>query len=51
MYDGKEFPIYISTQALKRMSYYHHYLKQLHREGIEVIAAPSIADALKLNAV
>lgn len=51
MYDGKDFPFHISTQALKRMPFYHQYLKKLHKEGVEQIAAPSIAVELDLNEV
>lgn len=47
----KESPISISTQALERMPYYLQYLKQLQKEGISVIASPSIAADLSLNEV
>ncbi|MBP1744398.1 MAG: redox-sensing transcriptional repressor [Firmicutes bacterium] len=43
--------ISISTQALHRMPYYLQYLKKLHSEGVEIIAAPAIAESLDLNEV
>ncbi|MEA4815382.1 MAG: redox-sensing transcriptional repressor Rex [Lachnospiraceae bacterium] len=33
----------ISLQAFKRMPYYLQYLKKLHKEGAEVVSAPSVA--------
>lgn len=47
----KETLISISTQALRRMPYYLHYLKQLKSEGVEIIASPTIASDLSLNEV
>ncbi len=41
----------ISKQALNRMPYYLQHLKKLQREGIEIIAAPAIAESLELNDV
>lgn len=46
-----ESPINLSTQTLKRMPFYHHYLKDLYFEGAKVIAAPAIAAYLDLNEV
>lgn len=48
---NSEFPIVISTQALQRMPYYLQYLKQLQCDGVKLIAAPAIAEALGLNEV
>lgn len=41
----------ISTQALQRMPYYLQHLKMLKSQGLEVIAAPAIAENLSLNEV
>lgn len=41
----------ISRQALHRMPYYLQYLKKLQKEGVEVVAAPAIAESLNLNEV
>ncbi len=41
----------ISKQALQRMPLYLQCLKQLQREGINVIASPAIAEALGLGEV
>lgn len=51
MENYKETLVSMSTQALKRMPYYLHYLKQLRSEGIEIIASPAIASDLSLNEV
>ncbi len=51
MNEYKESPIKISTQALKRMPYYLHYLKQLQQEGATVIASPAIASEMDLNEI
>jgi len=41
----------ISRQALQRMPYYLQYLKKLHGEGVEVVAAPAVAASLHWNEV
>ncbi|MDF2803629.1 MAG: redox-sensing transcriptional repressor [Anaerocolumna sp.] len=51
MENYKETLISMSTQALRRMPYYLHYLKQLKSEGVEIIASPTIASDLSLNEV
>jgi redox-sensing transcriptional repressor len=51
MMDKKAHVISISTQALQRMPYYLQCLRQLKGEGIEIVAAPAIAQRLKLNDV
>lgn len=51
MENYKETLISMSTQALRRMPYYLHYLKQLRNEGVDVIASPTIASDLSLNEV
>lgn len=43
--------ITISTQALERIPFYLHYLKQLQKEGIAVIASRAIATDLRLNEI
>jgi redox-sensing transcriptional repressor len=43
--------ISISNQSLQRMPYYLQYLCQLRNEGIEIVAAPAIAQKLRLNEV
>lgn len=50
MEERKE-PIVISKQALQRMPYYLQYLEKAKKEGVEVVAAPAIAAALRLNEV
>lgn len=47
----KETLVTLSTQALSRMPYYLHYLRQLRNEGVEIISAPTIAADLSLNEV
>lgn len=47
----KDSIITISTQALQRMPYYLQHLKKLKSEGLEVVAAPAIAESLRLNEV
>ena len=47
----REHPVTISTQALERMPYYLHYLKELQKEGQDVVASPAIAAYLNLNEV
>lgn len=50
--DGlKSASVAISMQALQRMPYYLQYLRKLQGDGIDVVAAPVIADGLKLNEV
>jgi len=44
-------PVKISRQALQRMPYYLQYLRKLRDEGCSIVAAPAIADYLKLNEV
>lgn len=51
MKERNESTVSISTQALQRMPYYLQHLRKLRSEGIEVIAAPAIADSLNLNEV
>jgi redox-sensing transcriptional repressor len=51
MKENTELSISISKQALKRMPYYLQHLKKLLSEGIEIIAAPAIAESLGLNEV
>lgn len=41
----------ISTQALKRMPYYIQYLKELQKNGIEVVSALMIANNLDLKEI
>ncbi|MGB4659731.1 MAG: redox-sensing transcriptional repressor Rex [Mobilitalea sp.] len=41
----------ITTQALRRMPYYIQQLKVLLSENVEIVAAPKIAELLKLNEV
>ncbi len=48
---NSESPVAISTQALQRMPYYLQYLKQLQGDGVKLIAAPAIAEALGLNEI
>ncbi len=40
-----------SRQALQRMTYYLQYLKKLQAQGVTVVAAPAVAEALGLNDV
>ena len=47
----KEELVTLSKQALQRMPYYLQYLKKLQGDGLVIIAAPAIAEALKLNEV
>jgi redox-sensing transcriptional repressor len=51
MKNEKTTPITLSTQALERMPYYLHYIKQLQKKGITQIASPAIAADLGLNEV
>ncbi len=51
MSEYKEYPIKISTQAIKRMPYYLQYLKKLRNDGIEIIAAPAIAASFDLKEI
>ncbi|BCJ94317.1 redox-sensing transcriptional repressor Rex [Anaerocolumna cellulosilytica] len=51
MKNEKVTPIALSTQALERMPYYLHYIKQLQKKGITQIASPAIAADLGLNEV
>lgn len=44
-------PIQISRQALQRMPYYLQELKQLQREGAQIVSATAVASALGLNEV
>ena len=50
MSDARQ-PDLVSVQALRRMPYYLQYLKKLQAAGIDVVAAPVIADGLNLNEV
>jgi redox-sensing transcriptional repressor len=47
----KQPSVFVSTQALQRMPYYLQYLKRLRDDGLETVAAPAIAQALRLNEV
>lgn len=51
MKNEKAIPIAFSTQALERMPYYLHYIKQLQKKSITQIASPAIAADLGLNEV
>jgi redox-sensing transcriptional repressor len=51
MPDGSFGKTPISLQALKRMPFYLQHLKKLRAEGVEIIAAPAIAESLSLNEV
>ena len=44
-------PVSISRQALQRMPFYLQYLKKLQSSGAVIVAAPAVADALRLNEV
>jgi len=41
----------ISRQALQRMPYYLQYLRRLQEDGVSIVAAPAVAEALRLNEV
>lgn len=41
----------ISRQALSRMPYYLQHLKRLSQEGVSLVSAPCVADAMGLNEV
>lgn len=41
----------LSTQAIKRMPYYLQYLKKLHKDGVEVVSAPTVAERLDLKGI
>jgi redox-sensing transcriptional repressor len=51
MSEDKEELKTISTQALKRMPYYIQYLKELQKNGIEVVSALMIANNLDLKEI
>lgn len=47
----REGPVTMSRQAFLRMPHYLQYLKQLQQDGALIIAAPAVAEALRLNEV
>lgn len=47
----KNGPVIVSRQAFLRMPQYLQYLKQLKKENINIVAAPSVADALGFGEV
>lgn len=51
MADQKSGPVSISRQAYLRMPHYLQYLKFLQEKGVGIIAAPAVAEALRLNEV
>jgi redox-sensing transcriptional repressor len=51
MCEGVKNMIVLSPQALQRMPYYLQYLKSLSACGTAVIAAPAVAEAMRLNEV
>ncbi len=51
MADQNSRPVTLSRQAFLRMPYYLQYLNQLKQDGSRVVAAPAVAEALRLNEV
>lgn len=51
MKQGAKTPASISVQALQRMPYYLEILRGMERDGLSVVAAPALAEALELNEV
>ena len=51
MADQNSKPVSLSRQAFLRMPYYLQYLNQLKLQGSRLVAAPAVAEALRLNEV
>lgn len=51
MNNEQDTPVTISVQALQRMPYYLHCLRELEKEGFEVVSSPIIAARLGLKEI
>jgi len=49
--DQSNRPVTLSRQAFLRMPYYLQHLNQLKQDGRTIVAAPAVAEALRLNEV